>query len=72
MWVDLDDRGVAELCVAEAKRLVERQRKIIETHRRRGINSSDAEARLVALERSLVVFEARLAKVIKAEPSRRG
>jgi hypothetical protein len=62
---DLDDRALAELRVAEAKRLVERQRKVVETHRRRGINSGDAEARLIALERSLAVYEDRLVKIIK-------
>jgi hypothetical protein len=62
---DLDNRDVAELRVAEAKRLVERQRKIVETHRRRGVNPRDAEARLVALERSLAVFEARLVRLSK-------
>jgi len=57
----------AERLVAEGRRRVERQRKIIETQRRRKINTSDAEATLKMLERSLLVFEQTLAAIIAEE-----
>ena len=57
----------AERLVAEGRRRIERQRKIIETQRRRKIDTRDAEATLKMLERSLPVFKQTLAAIIAEE-----
>ena len=57
----------AEHLVAQGRRRVERQRKIVETQRRRKISTRDAEATLNMLERSLLVFEQTLAAILAEE-----
>jgi hypothetical protein len=60
----------AERLVATGRRRVERQRKIIETQRRRKINTKDAESTLNMLERSVAFFEQNLAAIIAEEDSK--
>jgi hypothetical protein len=57
--------AIIEARVAEARRIVERQRKIVETFRRRNMNASDAESLLVAFEKSLAIFEDELQSAVK-------
>ena len=60
-------RTMAELDVAEARRKVEFQSKLIATYERRRMNSSDARARLAQLERKLAESEKTLAEITGAE-----
>ena len=60
-------RAMAESDVAEARRIVERQRKIVATHRRRRVHSGDAESLLAIFEKNLETFEHNLADIIKEQ-----
>jgi hypothetical protein len=62
-----DRRAMAEQDVAEARRKVEFQSKLVATYERRHINSSDARTRLAQLERKLTEFEKTLADLTEAE-----
>jgi hypothetical protein len=59
----LESKIEAERNVAEARRKVERQSKLVATYERRHLNSRDARALLAQLERKLVEFEKALAKI---------
>ena len=50
-------RAMAEQDMADARRKVELQSKLVATYERRHINSSDARARLAQLERKLAEVE---------------
>lgn len=62
-----DRRAMAEQDVAEARRKVEFQSKLVATYERRRMNSSDARARLAQLERKLAEFEKTLVDLTEAE-----
>jgi hypothetical protein len=62
---NLTRRADAETRVANAVQAVVRQRKIAATFRRRGLNASDAEARLTQLEQKLSEFERELASMLR-------
>jgi hypothetical protein len=65
-----EQRAEAEAQVANAVRAVTRQRKIAATMRRRNLNASDADARLVQLERRVLKFEEQLAAIIAGQAKR--
>jgi hypothetical protein len=56
----MTERLDAEARVIAAKRAVDRQRKVAETYRRRGLNARDAEALLEQLEQKLAAYEKEL------------
>jgi hypothetical protein len=56
----LTQRLDAEARVADTRRAVNRQRKIVAAYRRRGMNARDAEFRLKQLDEKLAGYEADL------------
>ena len=58
-------RATAERDVADARRKVERQSKLVATYERRGMNSADARALLAQLEGKLRALEDNLAIIMR-------
>jgi len=58
-------REIAKHHVVEARRIIDRQKRLIERRKQSGLDTSDAEALLRSFERSLATFEDELAVEMK-------